>query len=105
MHPLMSRSGLDEWFWYNCKQGLDCSQGDIQVISRKVEGKLLEIWLMFLGTSGVRRKVENGLHLIQVWCTPGSLVVVHEAEVSSGTVIDKLDSGIEGWDLHCFNTL
>ena len=78
---------------YNCKQALDCSQGDIQVISRKVEGKLLEIWLMFLGTSGVRRKVENGLHLIQVWCTAGSLVFVDEAEVSSGTVIDKLDSG------------
>ena len=52
---------------------------------------------MFLGTSGVRRKVENGLHLIQVWCTAGSLVFVDEAEVSSGTVIDKLDSGIEGW--------
>ena len=82
---------------YNCKQALDCSQGDIQVISRKVEGKLLEIWLMFLGTSGVRRKVENGLHLIQVWCTAGSLVFVDEAEVSSGAVIDKLDSGIEGW--------
>ena len=42
-------------------------------------------------------KVENGLHLLQVWCTAGSLVFVDEAEVSSGTVIDKLDSGIEGW--------
>ena len=62
-----------------------------------MEGKLLEIWLMFLGTSGVRRKVENGLHLIQVWCTAGSLVFVDEAEVSSGTVMYKLDSGSEGW--------
>ena len=26
---LMSRSRRDERFWYNCKQGLDCSQGDI----------------------------------------------------------------------------
>ena len=40
---LMCRSRMDERFWYNCKQALDCSQGDIQVISRKVEGKLLEI--------------------------------------------------------------
>ena len=35
---LMSRSRRDERFWYNCKQGLDCSQGDIQVISREVDG-------------------------------------------------------------------
>ena len=40
---LMSRNSRDERFWYNCKQAVDCSQGDMQVISRKVEGKLLEI--------------------------------------------------------------
>ena len=43
MHPLMSRSRMDERFWYNCKQGLDCSQGDIQVISREVDDQFLEI--------------------------------------------------------------
>ena len=40
---LMSRSRMDERFWYNCKQGLDCSRGDIQVISREVDDKFLEI--------------------------------------------------------------
>ena len=43
MYPLMSMSRIGERFWYNYKQGLDCSQGDIQVISREVDDKFLEI--------------------------------------------------------------
>ena len=62
MHLLMSRSGLDERFWYNCKQGLDCSQGDIQVIFRrwviKFSRNLTDVSLYFRS----RKKVEKDIH-------------------------------------------
>ena len=62
MHPLMSRSRMDERFWYNCKQGLDCSQGDIQVISRRWVINSLEISLMFSLYFRSRKKVEKDIH-------------------------------------------
>ena len=50
---------MDERFWYNCKQGLDCSQGDIQVISRrwvmKFSRNLIDVSLYFRS----RKKLER----------------------------------------------